>query len=396
MNVTGIIAEYNPMHNGHICQLAKARLTGKADFTVAVMSGNFTQRGEPALCDKWTRAGMAVEAGVDLVLELPFVYATGSAEYFAEGAVAVMRGLGVVTHLCFGSEAGDTGPLKELADILIAEPPEYREELRKQLENGVSFPKARQEAVQKLTKYADLLKQPNNILAVEYLKAIGHNNDIIPITVKRTDAAHGDTSSESNEFASGAAVRKAIIEGRPEDAARFVPETTASVIASDDFRPADPNDPGFYALIRSEILRRKPEELASIFGAEEGIENRLLKYIRKAGTLEELISSVGTKRYTDTGMRRLLLHILMGFQKCDLHACTPYARILGFNENGAKLLKYIKENETASIPVITKIGRGADENEMARLDIEASDMYSLAFGSNIYKESDFVKKPYIK
>jgi len=395
VRATGIIAEYNPMHNGHIRHLEKAREAGKADFVVAVMSGDFTQRGEPAIFDKWVRAEMAVNAGIDLAVELPFVYACGSAEYFAEGGVKVLRSLGVIDSLCFGTEEKDLSKLKELAALFSEEPDEYKKALKKHLDLGLSYPKARQLAVNEIMECGNILNKPNNILALEYLKALKGMDDIKPISVYRNKTKHGDSAIDGDE-ASGSAVRAALLSGNFEKAYKAVPETTADMIEHNSGLMADPSSDTYYNMLRSEIMRRKPEDLARIFSMEEGIENRIIRYARSSEDLETLIRHVKSKRYTDTALRRLMVHVLTGFEKCDLHSVQPYVRVLGFNENGAKLLKHIKTHKTASAPVITKIRRGAENDPVMRMDIIASDMYNLAFGGDVYERSDFVMKPYIK
>ena len=229
MRATGIIAEYNPMHNGHIRHLEKAREAGKADFVVAVMSGDFTQRGEPAIFDKWVRAEMAVNAGIDLAVELPFVYACGSAEYFAEGGVKVLRSLGVIDSLCFGTEEKDLSKLKELAALFSEEPDKYKKALKKHLDLGLSYPKARQLAVNEIMECGNILNKPNNILALEYLKALKGMDDIKPISVYRNKTKHGDSAIDGDE-ASGSAVRAALLSGNFEKAYKAVPETTADML----------------------------------------------------------------------------------------------------------------------------------------------------------------------
>jgi predicted nucleotidyltransferase len=395
VRTTGIIAEYNPIHNGHIRHLEKAREAGKADFVVAVMSGDFTQRGEPAIFDKWMRAEMAVDAGIDLVVELPFVYSCGSAEYFAEGGVKVLRALGVVDTLCFGTEEKDLIKLAELAELFSEEPDTYKKALKKHLDLGLSYPRARQLAVNEIMECGNILNKPNNILALEYLKALGGVDDIKPISVYRNTSKHSDTAI-CGDVASGSAVRSSLLSGKREEAFGAVPDTSAALIEKYSSLMADPASGTYYNMLRSEIMRRRPEELAGIFSMEEGIENRIIRYARTSEDLETLIRHVKSKRYTDTALRRLMVHILTGFAKCDLHSVQPYIRVLGFNENGAKLLKHIRTHKTATAPVITKIRRGAEEDPVMRMDIIASDMYNLAFGGDVYERSDFVMKPYVK
>lgn len=393
MHVTGIIAEYDPMHNGHIYHLGRARDEGTADFCVAVMSGDFTQRGEPALIDKWSRAEAAVKGGVDLVLELPYVFATSSAEYFAQGGVKILRKLGVVDSICFGAE-GEPEELKEAADILKKEPDEYRKKLHQCMGSGMPFPAARQEALSGFVGNAEVLSSPNNILAVEYLKAIGDKEDIKPIFVKRTGPGHGSCETDGS-ISSGAAVRRALREGRSEEAFSAVPETTRLVLEDHSDRFVFADSEKFFELIRAAVLSRTPEEIGGIFGCVEGIENRLLKYIRHAGSREELIGMTAGSRYTRTAVSRLLLHILTGFRETDLHGCDPYVRVLGAGPKGRQLLRIVRDNGCCVDIISAGLPRNAGCDALMRQEIIAADIYNILSGADLYENSEFVKTPVI-
>jgi len=367
LNVAGIVAEYNPMHSGHLYHLQRTREICEPDFVVAVMSGSFTQRGEPAIYDKWLRAAAAVNNGVDLVLELPFAYACNSAEYFGMGSVGILDGLGCVTHLSFGSESGETQPLAGVAEFLAKEPQEYKEVLKKNLDKGLSFPKAREIAVSEIYGPTQVLKEPNNILGIEYLKAIlRHNSKMQPIAVKRKGQGHHESASE---------IRESIIW----------------------------DESKYFDMVRQAFLKNKVGGLNEIFAAAEGIENRIIKNIRSAKDLDDLINKAKSKRYTWTGINRLISQSLVGFTAEEFQQIngTRYGRILAFNENGAKLLRKIKKQELASMPIITNINRDLDENpkvdKAVRLslakDILASDLYNLAFSKDLYENSDYVMKP---
>ncbi|MGI6204350.1 MAG: nucleotidyltransferase family protein [Anaerovoracaceae bacterium] len=393
MHVTGIIAEYDPVHNGHIYHLGRAREEGTADFSVVVMSGDFTQRGEPALLDKWHRAEAAVRGGADLVLELPYVFATSSAEYFAEGGVKILRKLGVVDSICFGAE-GDPGELSEAARILKKEPEEYRERLHQCMDSGMPLPAARQEALSGLVENPEVLSSPNNILAVEYLKAIGDKGDIKPIFVKRLGPGHGSPET-GGSIASGSAVRRALREGRTEEAFAAVPETTGRMLEENKGRFVFADSEKFFELIRAAVLSRTPEETGAIFGCVEGLENRLLKYVRRAGSREELIESAAGSRYTKAAVSRLLLHILTGFRKTDLHGCDPYVRVLGAGPKGRQLLRIIKENDPRCDIISAGLPRDAGCSALMRQEIIASDIYNILSGADLYECSEFVKTPVI-
>lgn len=367
MNVAGIVAEYNPMHSGHIYHLQRTREVCGADFVVAVMSGDFTQRGEPAIYDKWLRAAAAVKNGVDLVFELPFAYACNSAAYFGTGAVSILDGLGCVTHLSFGSESGEMQPLLEIAKFLAKEPKAYKNALKENLDKGHSFPKARAFALTETFGKADALKQPNNILGIEYLKAIIRlNSKIEPVTVVRRGQGHHESASE---------IRSTIIW----------------------------DESKYFDMIRQAFIKSQGVSLDDILGAAEGIQNKIIKNIRSSKDLEDLIDKVKSKRYTWTGINRLLAQTLVGFTADEFNRIngTRYGRILAFNENGARLLRRIKKTECATMPILTNINRdlhqqpGVDEALKLSLskDILAADLYNLAFHKDLYENSDFVMKP---
>lgn len=367
MNIAGIVAEYNPMHSGHIYHLQQTREICKADIVVAVMSGNFTQRGEPAIYDKWLRAAAAVNNGIDLVFELPFAYACNSAAYFATGAVNILDGLGCVTHLSFGSESGEIEPLMDVAKFLAKEPKDYRESLKRHLDKGLSFPKARAAALTETFGKADVLQLPNNILGIEYLKALQMlKSDIIPVTVIRKGQGHHESASE---------IRSTIIW----------------------------DESKYFDMVRQAFIKSQGGNLENILGAAEGIQNKIVKNIRSAKDLDDLIDKVKTKRYTWTGINRLLAQTLVGFTAEEFKQINGirYGRILAFNEKGAKLLRRIKKTECADMPILTNINRDLaqhpDADSATRLslakDVLASDLYNLAFGKDLYQCSDFVMKP---
>lgn len=367
MNVAGIVAEYNPMHSGHMYHLQQTRAICRADYVVAVMSGNFTQRGEPAIYDKWLRAAAAVKNGVDLVFELPFAYACNSAAYFATGAVNILDGLGCVTHLSFGSESGEIQPLMELAKYLAKEPKNYKTALKHNLDKGLSFPKARAAALTETYGNPDVLKLPNNILGIEYLKALVQlKSTIEPMTVVRKGQGHHESASQ---------IRSTLIW----------------------------DESKYFDMVRQAFIKSQGSNLDNILGAAEGIQNKIIKNIRSAKDLDDLIDKVKTKRYTWTGINRLLAQTLIGFTADEFQSIngTRYGRILAFNDNGAKLLRKIKKTECAKMPILTNINRDLaqqpDSDEAIRLslakDVLASDLYNLAFGKDMYENSDFVMKP---
>lgn len=433
MNAVGITAEYNPFHNGHRYHLKKSiELTG-ADVSVAVMSGNFVQRGECACADKWARAEMAVRGGIDLVFELPFAYAVNNAEYFAKGAVRLLNGLGCIDFISFGSEEGSLARLSAAADILADENSAFKELLKENLRSGVSYPKARAEALSVFLNNADFLRSSNNILAIEYLKQLRlTNSEIKPVTVGRTggtaaeyltaelpnreisgDAdAHGGKNTAG--IASASAIRASIAESLDFiHISPFVPGSTLDILKSfyidvnsglNNTADTVKNISGrFYELTAYKILTSSSSEIADIFAVSEGLENRLAEAVRTSGNTESLISSIISKRYTETRIRRVLTQLLVGLKREDMlridSACAMYGRVLGFSDKGARFLKEIKKSGKCKVPIITNINKDRPETEEKRLllsyDLRASDVYNLLHGRNIYDHSDYVRTPFI-
>jgi len=426
--VAGIIAEYNPIHDGHIYHLKKTREMSKADFVVAVMSGYFTQRGAPAVLGKWERARAAVDAGVDLVLEMPFMYACSSAEYFARGGVGVLAGLGCTDYISFGSECGDISMLKKAASIFANESEDYRAALKEALSEGESFPVAREEAFASALKNSyptlkpsekqqllEVIREPNNILGIEYIKALerlenegldrGYGESV------RSDAAgsrdcNGDPRDViASPYSGDAGSRSVDIKPITVKRKGGGHHATASELRAE----MDIDQSGFFDLVRGTILRYSASELEQIASAGEGLGNKLKQEIRKTKDIEDLIKSVKSRRYTETRIRRLLTQTLIGLKKRDLIGSPAlYARVLGLNQKGAELLRNIKKKESARIPVITNINKdvfaaederfspGSPLRKSIERDILASDLYNLAFGFDLYSNSDYVAGPYVK
>lgn len=411
MKVLGIIAEYNPFHNGHLYHLQKSIDMTEADFVVAIISGNFTQRGEAAIVSKWTRAEMAIKCGIDLVIELPFVFACNNAEYFAKGAIEILNRLKCITHLSFGSESGNMSMLKRTADFLSFETDDFKYNLKKNLDSGFSYPKARSEAVKTMLgeDYANLMVNPNNILAIEYLKQLYlTKSDITPVTVKRYAADYNDFTLSGN-IASASAIRNAICSGdfNPNIINDFIPAEAFKVLInniSTTNKSAFNWDELYYNIVVSKILTTNSSNLKEIFSVAEGLENKLKETIRSSNTLSELKDSVKSKRYTATRISRLLTHICIGLTKSDFYDILNnqeyYAHILGFNQKGAKLLKMIKKSGEATIPCITNLNKESDNlktcQKLLTYDMLASDFYNLLFGRNLYMHSDQLRKPYIE
>lgn len=388
MKTVGIIAEYNPFHNGHLYQLKKAKEITGADFAVVVMSGDFTQRGTPAVFDKYTRCRLSLLAGADLCIELPVVYATASAELFAKGAVSLLSALGVDT-LCFGSECGEIAPLREIASLLFAEPPAYKEALNKALKEGLSFPSARAVAVRKCAHAgslsgvdsaasdslsgvdaaasdslsgvaaaaSDVLASPNNILGIEYLKALlalekNGQHAPVPYTIKREGDGYLSHTLSEESFCSAMALRKGIAEENP-DLLRYVPESIRqefsdtcqmkSALCADDFS----------GMLFYKLLSEKDTGYASYLDVSSDLSDKIRKNLGTFTTFSAFCeNSLKSKDITLTRVYRSLLHILLSIKKEDLPAAAPYARILGFREASFEVFGCLsKEN----IPLLSRL-----------------------------------------
>lgn len=404
MKVLGIIAEYNPFHNGHLYHLQESIRLVKPDFTVCVMSGDFMQRGEPAMADKWIRASVAVKNGIDLVLELPFAFACNNAEFFAMGAVDILNRIGCVTHLSFGSEAGQLSELVRTAEYIAFESHELKNSIRDYADQGMSYPRARYEAVKKCmgAGYSEVLKSANNILAVEYLKQLRLVGSAIePVTVKRYGTGYHDRETYE-DIASASAIRNKLGQtGRLDEVSEFLPVETYQVLQNID-RGVNISFNDFYKLLIYKILTTDVPQLGSILSATEGLENRVKKAASESVDMDSLIKSVLSKRYTLTRIHRLLTHTLVGLDRDSfqylLDHRVNYARVLAFSKNGASLLKMIKKEERSSIPVLTninrEISRDSEEWKLLKYDIAASDIYNLVAYGEIYSHSDFVMKPF--
>lgn len=356
----------------------------EADATVAVMSGNFTQRGEPAMMDKWTRSRLAVQCGVDLVLELPFAFAVNSAEYFAKGGIGILSGLGCVTHLGFGSEQGTLEELDAIAEVLAKDSPQYQQTLKEFLGKGESYPKAREKAMERMLgkRTAELSLSPNNILAIEYLKQLKSlNSSIIPVMVNRRGPGYFDLQPAGN-IASATAIRTQMDKRRRMD--YVPPPVRAALLEADDAS-------GYFQMAQNAVLRCGEPELARIFSVGEGLEHKLKKHIRTCDSLEKLVESVSSKRYPKARIRRILCQLIMG-----LTAFEPsfYARVLAAGEKGTKLLRQAKKR--SAIPIITNINKEAHVPDLLSYDILAGDIYNLLAGHDLYEECDQVKRPYIQ
>lgn len=370
MKSLGIIAEYNPFHQGHRYLIEKTMRISGAEVCISVMSGNFVQRGTAAVFDKWTRARKAVENGVNLVIELPVVFACSSAEYFAGGGMEILEGLGCVDYLAFGSESGSIELLTESANFLKENHDKLHERIAEIVRKGESYPRARQRAIEEFAPdfNTDAIGEPNNILAVEYLK---HNKSMTPLTVKRIGQGHHDSAT---------AIRR---------------ELTAE--NEDKFRRIQEN---YWNMISAKILQSEGKRLEEIISSGEGLGNKLKNEVRYASSAEELIKLVKSKSYTHSRISRLLTQVLLDIDEKAVKEARSYIRILAVDSIGAKFVKEVKNKKCASLPIITNINKEIKDldavNPTLQKDILASDMYNIINGKNLYHYSDYVMKPFVK
>ncbi|MBO5266702.1 MAG: nucleotidyltransferase family protein [Ruminiclostridium sp.] len=384
MKICGIIAEYNPFHNGHKYQIEETKRRFGATHTVAVMSGNFTQRGDTAIFDKYKRAEVALKNGVDLVIELPVAYALGSAEQFALGAVSVLQSLGCVDMLSFGSECGDIDLLHETAGAVVYA--QQHDDFFRFMRSGDTLPVALQKTIEKYyeSEIIETLAEPNNTLAVEYLKAMDEMGCLFePVTIGRTGTGH-DSDEVSENIASASKIRKMILAG--EDVSAFVPELP-------DGETADIRNLETAILAKLRMMSQKEIEKAP--NVLMGLENRIYKSARVATNLAELYMLIKTKRYTLARIRRIVLACFLGIKKSDLKKSPSYIRILGMNGKGREILA----KADCKLPMDTSLKAlmksGDVQKRQAYLEEVSGNMYALAYDKKKPCGLEYTSKPVI-
>ncbi len=390
MKVVGIVAEYNPFHNGHQYQIDKIRKETAADYIIVAMSGNFLQRGVPALCDKFTRAEMALRCGADLIIEIPTIWSTASAEYYAHAGVSLLASTGVVTHLAFGAETDDLDALLQVASILKTEPDVYRAVLSNSIRTGNSFPVARKNALVTslplfpTEKLDELLDNPNNILALEYLKALP--DSIEPILIKREGAGYHDTEINT-DLPSASAIRETIFCTENDVAL----ETLEAAMPTESFRifkTALSNNQLLHLNDFSDalgycLLSQAEHGFANYADCNQDFSNKIKNNLNQYVLFEDFIDTLKTKDMTYTRVTRCLLHILLQIKQMDYSigraiGYAPYLRILGFRNESSKILSTIKKMTT--VPIISK---AADASML--LDYETNKFFDKdVFASNLY------------
>ena len=406
--VLGIIAEYNPFHNGHMYHLQKAKEQSGAQYCICVMSGNFVQRGNTSIVNKWKKAEMALLNGVDLVIELPTIYSVASAEGFSLGAIKLLNNLKIVDAISFGTETSDFAALNNISSIVNEEPMKYKSILNSELKKGLSFPKARENALMLYLndnkRYDNILNTPNNILAIEYLKALKKiKSTIQPIPVKREKVYYNDNVIV-DEFASATAIRKLLKNEDFSEIRKVVPKSTYQILEKETELGNVVLDLSRYEKeIIYNLRRMTVSEIAELPDVNEGLEHSLKNAANYSNDITNLINIVKTKRYTVTRIQRILICALLGITKRDVgmaKKAEPYIRVLGFNEKGKELISRInKQNPKAT--VITSVKKFQDKNNnnknskiykrLLDIDIFSTNVYTMACKSESLANLDYTK-----
>ncbi len=394
MRINAIVAEYNPFHNGHRYHLETSLSCTDADYTIIAMSGNFMQRGTPAIINKYDRAEMALRCGADLVLEIPAIWSCSSAEYYAHGAVSMLDKLGVADFLCFGSECGDVADLRPMAEILASEPEKFRNILTDKLKQGLSYPAARSQA---LTEYDPSLREadrictsPNNILGLEYIKALlRRNSRIRPVTIKRTGAGYHD-GQLTGRFPSATGIRSAIIENNePDNLQSHIPSEVFDLLnhAWKTKKPIQADD--FSQILLYRLLSHETDDYDVYLDVSPDLSDKIKNNLFRFRSFEDFCDLLKSKDNTHTRLSRSLMHILLDIRSDDVKRYrsldyVPYARVLGLRKDAAPLLSAIKEH--SSIPLITKLADAdkllsANALQMLRQDIRISHIYNAVESS---------------
>ncbi|MBW3113983.1 nucleotidyltransferase [Bacillus sp. MCCB 382] len=380
MKATGVVVEYNPFHNGHLHHLRETRIATGADIVVAVMSGHFLQRGEPALVSKWSRTKMALEAGVDVVIELPYSFATQHAEIFSKGAITLFDRIGCESF-CFGSEDGDIHAFDKTIQFIHTNQEQYDKYIRDFIQEGMSYPSALAGAYQKLEKEGSLidLSKPNNILGFHYVEARNRlSSSLKAYTITRESAGYHDEHFASPSIASATSIRKSIFgDGENHAINSYLPDSSVQELYSykEEYGSFHRWE-NYWTLLQYKILSSSKAELQDIYEVEEGIENRMVEYAKSSMYFEDFMSNLKTKRYTWTRLQRMLLHILTDTHKENMrnrHATPEYIRLLGMNKKGREFIH--QQKKSLSLPLISKLS-SADQQAIS-LDVKAAEIYSL-------------------
>lgn len=398
MKVLGIITEYNPMHNGHIYHIQKSKEITNADYVVLVMSGSFTQTGNISTLDKFTKAKIATEYGVDLVIELPTIYATSSSEYFAMGAVSLLNSLGIIDYICFGSECSDIQVLNSIATKLIDNEKTIWEEIKLQDKNN-TFAKSRSNVLSKYLNDTEIneVSKPNNILGIEYIKSLKKlNSNIVPYLIQRNSSDYNEHELNENSlnFTSATSIRNALKNNDIQNINKYIPESIYNKLIENKILL----NKDLFDLLKYKIISMSETEISNIHEVTEGLENRLIKCMTSAKTYDNLIDLMKSKRYIENKIKRILINVLLQIDKQNFKSIinlkVNYAHILAMSENGMVLLSKI--SKASNIPIFTSINsniisKQSDEIKyMINLDIYSSNIHSILTNTSLNK--DFTNK----
>ncbi len=397
-NVLGIVAEYNPFHNGHLYHIENAKSKTNCDYVVAIISGNFTQRGDTSIVNKWEKAKMALNNGVDLVIELPTIYSISSAENFAYGAIKILNELGIVNYISFGMEQDDLTILDNIANVLYDEPKDYQDLLKKELKNGVTYAKGIENALCNFLKddnYKNILNGSNNILAIEYLKSLKRmKSKIIPIGVKREKVFY-NSRKIADEYASATGIRYLLEQRQIKEVSKLVPNSSFNILI-DNIKNGQYNINifKFSKEIMYKLRSMSIKDISNLPEVSEGLEYLIKESSEKTNSLIEVINNIKSKRYTQTRIQRILLYALLGINKLDMEMSKkikPYVRILGFNDNGKKLLSEIsdKAKVITSVKDFEKNNKNIRFKRMLDIDKYATDIYTLGYSNNSISNLDY-------
>lgn len=402
MKACGIVAEFNPLHNGHEYIMNEARRLTGCDALVIAMSGDFVQRGEPAIIDKWSRCRAALSSGADLVIEIPVVHCLGNAGQYAGAAVSLLESLGCMRHICCGSGSGDMSSLVKASAFIKDNKEEISERIADEFKSGNSYPVARENAIKELMTEEDdfdlsVLENANDILALEYMAAA---NEAELIIVNRAGADYSEDFDDSLEYQSAGGIRKLFYESEKDYALskikEFVPRASLKEIDNSLLTSAD----DWTDILRYSVINSSADEIENCPSGGEGLGHLLKQAVLKCGSMNEIIMHCKSKRYTYTRISRLCMQHILGIDRAMQSLMPMYIRVLGFNEKGRSLLSHIKREETAKLPIITNINKEVfllDETAklMLAMDIKASDIYNLVSGRDLTACSDKVMTPVI-
>ena len=383
MRTVGIIAEYNPFHNGHAYQIRKAKELTNANYCVVVMSGDFVQRGAPALMDKYLRTECALRNGADLILELPVCFALSSAETFARGAITLLDRLGIVDAVCFGSECGDINVLRDFAKELLCETPVFKETLAREMREGHTYPQARNTALEAsaphLTAHTTILTSPNNILGIEYCKAI-----LSCDTIKRAGASYHDNSLETT-FCSALAIRESLRQaGASDGLAKQIPAVSLKLMEDAYLKSYPVFSDDLSLLIQYSLLSKEDSGFTDYPDIDRELSDRILKFLPKYRDFRSFCDQLKSKNRTYARISRSLLHILLDIRREDIERYRKedtifYARMLGFRESASPLLTALKKS--AGIPLLSKLADAEKQLAPTGLSMLEKDIYA----SHVYQ-----------